>query len=288
MEFKLAQLDWKNILKDSVSGIYYTRRDWKKLMVTDESVMNDWADGRIVSRTYARYRVITLEWYIDRMSDTPEEEVVSYLEQLFSLTEWGNSGERELYIQDIYDNERTLNVKVKESFYCDYADTSFTEAVRKWRVVLESTSDPVFKSYQEIIESGLEWQYGWVELDCELWTELDDYYNMIECETIGNQPAPAKFVITATGNINKPLTIRNLTAWNEFVLDIDAVAGDVIIIDSNTYTVTKNGVNAIADRLEWSVFPFISGTTLFTIFDIDGDLYEKDLTIDIYFRDNLL
>jgi len=288
MEFKLAQLDWKNILKDSISGIYYTRRDWKKLMVSDESVMNDWADWRIVSRTYARYRVITLEGYIDRMWDVPEETAVSYLESLFSLTEGWNSGERELYIMDTYDNEWTIKVKVKEPFYCDYADTSFPEAAWKWRVVLESTSDPIYKSYQEVIESGLEWQYGWMELECELWSELDDYYNIIECQTLGNLPTPAKFVITATANINKPLTIRNLTAWNEFVLNIDAVVWDIIVIDSNTYTVTKNWVNTIANRVEWSVFPFISGTTLFTIFDVDWDLYEKDLTIDIYFRDNLL
>lgn len=285
MEFKLAQLDWNNILKDWVSGIYYTRRDWKRLSVTDESINNDWTHGRVTSPTFARVRIITLEWYIDRWDS--EQNSIWYMESVFALSEWVD-WKRSLYIVDNRDNEWTLDVKVKEPLSIDHADTNFPEVAWKRRVVLESIESPIYKSYQEILESWLEWQYGWIELECELESELDDYYNLIECETSWNQPTPARFVITCMNKIDSPLTIKNLSANNRFALDIDAVAWDVIIINSEDYTVTKNWINIAWDRIEWSIFPYISWTTIFNVYDLDWDLYEKDIQVDIYFRNNLL
>lgn len=57
------------------------------------------------------------------------------------------------------------------------------------------------------------------------------------------------FTITATGDINAPLMIKNITDGSFFGLEIDAVAGDVIVVDANHYKATKNGVNIKATRI---------------------------------------
>ena len=88
--------------------------------------------------------------------------------------------------------------------------------------------------------------------------------------TIGNSDTPLKFTITAIGNIDAPLTIKNLSDDTFFGLNIDAIAGDVIVVDTTKKVATKNGVNILANRVAGSTWPKAKGTMLFSIVDEDG------------------
>jgi len=290
MDFKEAKINWQDILKWSSSGIVYTFKDWRKVLTTDNSENIDWVHGRNVSPTYARVRVITLEWVSDRIWNPLEEQSsIEYLQKIFAL-QWALSSleEKELYIKDLYDNEWILNVKVKEPLDIVEWDDSFVWSYWKWRVVLESTKEPIYKSLNEILNSSLEWNYGWFNLGFKLWNSFNQIDNIIECNTTWNIDTPARIEITVNWDINKPLMIRDLTKKTFFWLDIDAVAWDKIVIDSEFYTVTKNWENILSNRLPWSMWVRILETTKLLIEDKDGNIPFNDFEINIYFRNSLL
>jgi len=290
MDFKEAKINWQDILKWSSSWIVYTFKDWRKVLTTDNSENIDWVHGRNVSPTYARVRVITLEWVSDRIWNPLEEQSsIEYLQKIFAL-QWALSSleEKELYIKDLYDNEWILNVKIKEPLDIVEWDDSFVWSYWKWRVVLESTKEPIYKSLNEILNSSLEWNYGWFNLGFKLWNSFNEIDNIIECNTTWNIDTPARIEITVNWDINKPLMIRNLTKKTFFGLDIDAVAWDKIVIDSEFYTVTKNWENILSNRLPWSMWVRILETTKLLIEDKDGNIPFNDFEINIYFRNSLL
>ena len=290
MDFKEAKINWQDILKWSSSWIVYTFKDWRKVLTTDNSENIDWVHGRNVSPTYARVRVITLEWVSDRIWNPLEEQnSIEYLQKIFAL-QWALSSleEKELYIRDLYDNEWILNVKIKEPLDIVEWDDSFVWSYWKWRVVLESTKEPIYKSLNEILNSSLEWNYGWFNLGFKLWNSFNEIDNIIECNTTWNIDTPARIEITVNWDINKPLMIRNLTKKTFFGLDIDAVAWDKIVIDSEFYTVTKNWENILSNRLPWSMWVRILETTKLLIEDKDGNIPFNDFKINIYFRNSLL
>ena len=290
MDFKEAKINWQDILKWSSSWIVYTFKDWRKVLTTDNSENIDWVHGRNVSPTYARVRVITLEWVSDRIWNPLEEQSsIEYLQKIFAL-QWALSSleEKELYIRDLYDNEWILNVKIKEPLDIVEWDDSFVWSYWKWRVVLESTKEPIYKSLNEILNSSLEWNYGWFNLGFKLWNSFNEIDNIIECNTTWNIDTPARIEITVNWDINKPLMIRDLTKKTFFWLDIDAVAWDKIVIDSEFYTVTKNWENILSNRLPWSMWVRILETTKLLIEDKDGNIPFNDFEINIYFRNSLL
>ena len=290
MDFKEAKINWQDILKWSDSWIVYTFKDWRKVVTTDNSDNIDWVHGRNVSPTYARIRVVTLEWISDRVWNPLEDQnSIEYLQKLFAL-QWDLSSleEKELYIKDMYDNEWILNVKIKDPLEIVEWDNSFVWSYWKWRIVLESTKEPIYKSLNELLQSSEEWHYGWFNLGLKLWNALNKIDNIIECNTTWNIDTTARIEIIANGDINKPLMIRNLTKWTFFWLDIDAVAWDKIIIDSWKYTVTKNWENILSSRIWWSMWVRVSESTKLLIEDKDGNIPFNDFLINIYFRNSLL
>jgi len=290
MDFKIAKINWEDILKNSNSWIIYTFKDWRKLTTTDNSENIDWVHGRNVSPTYARIRVITLEWISDRVWNPLEDQnSIEYLQNIFAL-QWDLSSleEKELYIKDIYDKEWTLKVKIKEPLEIVEWDESFTWSYWKWRVVLESTKEPIYKSLNEILNSSLEWHYWGFNLGLKLWINFNKIDSIIECNTTWNIDTPARIEIIASWDINKPLMIRDLTKNTFFWLDIDAVAWDKIVIDSENYTVTKNWENILFSRITWSMWIRILESTKLLIEDKDGNIPFNDFLINIYFRNSLL
>ena len=290
MDFKIAKLNWEDILKNSDSWIIYTFKDWRKLTVSDDSENIDWIHGRNVSPTYARIRIITLEWISDRVwSPLEDQNSIEYLQKIFALQgSLVSLEEKELYIKDMYDNEWTLKVKIKEPLEIVEWDESFVWSYWKWRVVLESTKEPVYKSLNEILNTSLEWNYWGFKLSYKLANPFNEIDNIIECTTTWNIDTPARIEITANGDINKPLMIRDLTKNTYFWLDIDAVAWDKIVIDSENYTVTKNWENILSNRIAGSMWIRVLETTKLLIEDKDGNIPFNDFLINIYFRNSLL
>lgn len=90
-----------------------------------------------------------------------------------------------------------------------------------------------------------------MKLGAKLGAKLNDHYNEIQINADdGNTETPLMITLTVLGDISTPLMIRNITAGTFFGLDIDADAGDVIVVDAVNFVATKNGVNIKANRIE--------------------------------------
>ena len=290
MDFKTAKINWQDILKDQDSWIIYTHKQWRTLVTSDDSQNIDWIHWRNTSPTFARYRVITLEWISDRIwNELENQNSLEYLQNLFAL-QWDLSQleEKELYIKDMYDNEWILKVKIKEPLTILEWDENIPWSHWKWRVVLESLKLPIYKSLDEIIKNWTEWNTWWFYLWTEFPTNFNETDGIIECTTSWNISTPAKVEITARSDIDSPLIIRNITNNTFFSLDIDAVDWDIIIIDSNDYTVTKNWENILANRISWSTWLQVEKTTQIIVEDKDWNIPFNDFDINIYFRNALL
>lgn len=161
MDFKQATLDGQDILRDSLSGIYYTQKEWRTLVTEDASQSFAGYHGRSTSMTYARKRVITLGGIVDRLGNSLESTAVKYLQNLFNLQSDAIAlVPRILYIKDMYDDEWTLEVKVKDPIQFLEYDENFPGAYWKWQVTLESIDNPSYKSNEEKTVAGIEGTFG--------------------------------------------------------------------------------------------------------------------------------
>lgn len=262
---------------------------WKSLDVSDEQSNVQWFHGIKLSPTFARGRRITLEGVIIADDHIWSSKAIDRLETLFALQ--GTPDVVELLpfvVTDEQDRRWQLNCKIKEPLQIDIQDNDWMEwSTRRWRVVLQS-EDPKYYNADLKTKDGAEWFFGWVKLWVKLWVAFNEYFNEVQILNIGNIATPLEITITATGEINSPLMIKNITDGTFFGLDIDAVAWDIIVINAKTFVATKNGVNIKANRIAWSTWPKATGTTYLSIEDDEAGLYTSDFDISIKYRDALL
>lgn len=290
MIWKTFKFNWQVISKTTWDyQVWLDLVQWKTIDVSDAVTDVQWFHGVKLSPTFARGRRVTFEGIIIADDHVWSSKGIDYLENLFAL-QWIPSQVELLpfVVTDEQDREWELQAKVKEPLSIEINDNDWQQgANRRWRVVLQS-EDP---RYYNAIEQEVIWAEGnfWgVKLWVKLWVKFNDYFNEIQIIAWGNIETPLKTTITATWNINKPLMIRNITNWSFFGLDIDAVSWDIIEINSNTKTATKNWVNILANRISWSTWPQALWTVLFSIYDQDWGLAISDFDVKINFRDILL
>lgn len=262
---------------------------WKSLDVSDEQNNVQWFHGIKLSPTFARGRRITLEGVIIADTHTGSSKGIDYLESLFALQGIPSTVELLPFIvTDEQDRQWELNCKIKEPLQIDTQDNDWMEwSTRRWRVVLQS-EDPRYYWVGEQSVVGAEWNFGGVKLWVKLWVKLNEYFNEIQINAEWNTETQLIITLTALGDINTPLMIKNITAGTFFALDVDAVAGDVIVINSKTFEATKNGANIKASRIEGSTWPKSKWVTSLSIYDDDGWLFASDFDISITWRDALL
>lgn len=262
---------------------------WKQLDVSDEQQNVQWYHWVKLSPTFARGRRITLEGIIVADDHVWSSKAIDFLDQLFAL-QW-NPSQVELLpfiVTDEQDRRWQVNCKIKEPLSIDISDDDWMEGTnRRWRVVLQS-EDPRYYNADQTTKTWAEWFFGWVKLWAKLWFSMDEYFNEIQILNIWNIATPLEITITATWDINTPLMIRNITDGTFFGLDIDAFSWDVIVINSNDFTATKNGVNIKAQRIAGSTWPKASGTTYLSIEDDEAWLATSDFDVSIKYRDALL
>ena len=292
MEALQIKIDNQDILRDGVSGIYYTQKNWRQLVTSDNASDRQWWHGRSVSATFARVRIITLEGYIDRETNpSNEQDVVEYMESLFPLQEDPSILiPRTLYVKDVYNREWSLDVKVKDPLEIFEWDSNFKGSHWSWRVVLESVGDPTYITPGDLVLAGVEGAYGGTTLGTPFPFSMETILNNISVTNAWNSSSFPRIEVTvsAGGAVNTPLRVRNMTNGEVFSLDVTGTPGDVIIIDSEHMKCYKNGDDITASREIWSVWPKIVGSTEFLIDDADGGIMGSDFTVNFYYKNSLL
>lgn len=263
---------------------------WKSLDVSDEQQNVQGYHGIKLSPTFARGRRITLEGLIIADNHEWSSKGIDYLEGLFAL-QWVPDQVELLpfTVSDEQDRVWVINAKIKEPVSIEIQDDDYMQGVnRRWRVVLQS-EDPRFYSLEEYSQLGAEWHFWGFKLGHKLGVKFNEFYNEIQVNAEnGNIDTPLVFTITALWDIDTPLLIKNNTDGSFFWLDIDAVAGDVIIVDANHYKATKNGVNIKATRMIGSTWPRAKWVAVFSILDNDGWLFESDFDVSVTWKNILL
>lgn len=281
-----VKIDGVDVLQ---TGIYFTRTDWRKLVVTSQKERILWSHGRYIWPTQAEYRVITLEGLVDWIGNGSLETWIKHLESMFALQSDLSSLEtKQFRALDAFGDERVLDVVVTEPLDIVDYDENMIQTAYKWRVVLESAATPVFRSLNETVQTGIEWSFGWFSLPATLPEWGVEYNNEITLTTTGNKAAPLYAKITATVNLTWPVKIVNATNGKYYGIDLNLTAGDILIIDARTQTATKNGTNVLANRLAWSEWLTLLGTMQYVVLDWDGIIPNNSLNVEFRFYDQLL
>lgn len=295
MQATTILLDWQDILRWDGYWIHYSMKDWYNgIQISDGSTDRTGRHGRDVTPTKAVLRSVTLAGYIDRVWNVNEFESVKWLEQLFALQ--SNPSiltPRMLTITDIYGRVLEMPVKIKEKLIIEEWNSEFVGSHWAWRCSLESIGDPTLIGQEEYTINTQEWTYGGWNIPVDGFTldegiSFDDYLHLVQITPEGNISAYPIFTFTVTNPIDSPLVIRNITKGTTFQLDVWAVAGDIIVVDSNSKLCTKNGVNINALRIIGSIWPTIDGETSFLFEDIDSWQAFSDFDVSITYKNRLL
>lgn len=288
MDFKEIKINWQKI---DIPWIYFTNVTWRKLSVSENSKNIEWTHSRVVSPTYARVRTITIEWIVEKLDNSEfSASRINHLQNIFSLqTNLSELEEKELFIKDIFWNEWKMPVKVKEPFDFDEWDTNLIGSHWKFRVVLESTKSPIYKSFEENFINWNSWDFGWFNLDFELEKAFDEQDWILQVNILWNVSVPLRFEIIATWRVVFPLTIKNIKTWEFFKLENmeDLKSWDILVIDTENFFVSKNWENIIEKRASWSSWLKANWSSSFLVTE-NISWFWQNFQTRIYFSNSML
>lgn len=289
MRIKIAKIDDVDILLDWTYGIFYSKTQRRKLSVDDDSDDKAWSHWRYVSPTYARVRQIVFEWYIENMWNIKEQDAFEHLQSLFAL-QWRTwkLQPKKLYVKDVHDNEWIMDVKVSEPLDIQVADEDMRDYARERRIELESVEDPRYYSFEEVQTNILEWDFGGFTMGFSMDFSMDEYSNITTLVTTWNSYTPMRREIDVISDFDAPITIRNITSWQQMQFDVGGVVWDKIVVDTWKYKATKNWQDITSTRMPWSDRLQIEGEESFVIFSKDWWLDHSDFDVNIFFRHVLL
>lgn len=287
MDYREIKINWQKI---DIPWIYFTNFDWRKLSISDQSRNLEGLHSRVVSPTFARIRIITIEWVVEKI-DWIEKvaERINHLQNIFSLqTNLVELEEKELFIKDIFWNEWKMSVKVKEPFEF-YEDTEMKGSHYNFRVVLESTKSPIYKSFEENFINWDSWDFGWFTLDFELEKAFDEQDWILQVNILWNVSVPLRFEIIATWRVVFPLTIKNIKTWEFFKLENmeDLKSWDILVIDTENFFVSKNWENIIEKRASWSSWLKANWSSSFLVTE-NNSWFWQNFQTRIYFSNSML
>lgn len=224
--------------------------NWRKLDTTDEQKNIEGAHGIKMSPTYSRGRRIDIEGII--IADTREatSKAMDWLDRVFGLqTTITDIPEKKLFtVVDEQDRERKIWCKIKDPIDYNIQEDDYMDGTtRSFRVSLQA-DDARFFSVQEQMVEGKEGVYGGFKLGVKLGKAMNAYFNEVVCFGSGNVGNPARIQIIAKGQINAPLMIRK-KGGELFGIEVNAEAGDIIEVNAEAKTITKNGVSINEKRI---------------------------------------
>lgn len=250
--------------------------------------------GVNASPTYARSRVIGLSGYIISETKAGFGAAMTYLDSLFRLQP--NTAVIQTKVFAFTDDEGTawnIDAKIKIPLKYELEEYDGLHFIRKWTVVLLAPN-PKFLSPTEWSQTGEEWFVGGVALTNEgiAITESGIALNESSGQFLitppaGNQPLEPRFEITVLKDVDDYLRLHNKTDWNYIQFNIEAVPGQVFIIDTENETATLDGVNIMATKTGGN-FITIDWPTEIEIYDKDQIYTGNDLDITVYFKNILL
>lgn len=194
---------------------------------------------------------------------------MDWLDQLFVLQEQGGKTEfKPFTVVDEQDREWQIPVKIKTPIEYDTDEYDYIDGDgRTFRVVLEAEDARLFATHLTTV-IGQESVFGGFKLGAKLGQPLNLISSGVICRAEGNMESPVKIELEAKSEIHAPITIKR--GKNFFALNSSAKAGDVIVIDSQKRTATKNGENILESRVAGSQWPTIKGEVAFAITSLMG------------------
>lgn len=290
MIWKEYRFKWEKInKKDLEFQIWLTAVNFKKLDVTDETINITWNHGVRTSPTFARTRQVSIEWIILAESKLWLSKAMDFLEKLFVLQyDFRDLELHNFSLVDDADRLWHLKTKIKQPIEYDLFDDDYLEwASRKFRVVLIAP-DPRFLSDDMKVINTWAIKYGGCKLWVKLWVKLNLYYNSIECFNNWNFASPFRMVIKIKQNLPNKLVIQNLDTKEYITLLDNFVAWDIIEINTEKYTITRNWQNIKHRKTPWSRWLQIIWLTRFWVFNEDLSLDTNFVDVTVYFSNVML
>lgn len=231
-------------------GVLFTNTDWTSFSSDIQQDTLSMRHSRYTWPMQVTKRVITLEGVIDFET---WELWLSHLKSIFAPQEnLYKVDQMTMMIVDVFDNERECEVVVVDPLDYDEYSNDFLWYAMKWRVVLETTGSPFVKWTTELSVSWNNGTTGLLSVDFDVPFDMNEAWNAITINNTWNAQASIRREIEVIEWFASPLTIYNLTSWTYTRFDISWLIWDIIIIDTDKKTATKNGVSILPYRLFWS------------------------------------